>query len=275
MHKPKHSTIEKLLEKYDHFIIDVYGVIYDGRDLYKGIHETMHALKKKDFTFLSNAPRPSSVVIDKISSLGLHIESSNIVTSGDFFIREVTTLSEFKNKKYFVIGEDKNDDLLKTLQIKRTAKLSEADYVIILMFEDDAQSVKKYNEVFQNIVDDGITVLCPNPDKIVMMGDDIRYTGGTFAKTIEELGGKVRYFGKPYEPIYKYIIEKNNYNKSKTLAIGDAFETDVRGANDAGIDSALVRTGIHSSEKDLEKLIKMYNVAPTYTINSFGFENGQ
>lgn len=273
--KLQHTSIDKLLKNYDHFIIDVYGVIYDGREAYPRVTETLKALKNKDFIFLSNAPRPSQIVIDKLDGIGITIEPRNIITSGDFFIQEVATLEEFKGRKFFVIGEDQNEDLLKHLKIKRTSKLSEAEYVIFLMFEDDIESVSKYDEVFQNIVHNNITVLCPNPDKIVMMGDEFRYTGGTFAKKVEDLGGTVRYFGKPYEPIYSHIINKNNFDKSRTLAIGDAFETDIKGAVEVGIDSALVRTGIHSHEKDIEKLIKMYNVAPTYTINSFGIEHGE
>lgn len=269
------TDIQTLINKYDHFIIDVYGVIYDGRDAYHGVLESLKKIKNKEFTFLSNAPRPSQIVINKLESIGITLDPESIITSGDFFIREVSTLKEFKDKKFFVIGEDKNDDLLRSLKINRTTNLKDADYVIILMFEDSSEGLVKYDEILQRIEEYNIPILCPNPDKIVMMGDEIRYTGGSFANRFEDLGGKVRYFGKPYEPIYTYIIQKNHYDKTRTLAIGDAFETDIKGASEAGIASALVRTGIHSHEKDIEKLSKMYNVSPTYIINSFGITDGE
>lgn len=57
-------------------------------------------------------------------------------------------------------------------------------------------------------------------------------------------GGKVLNFGKPAGYTYRHIeglIE--NFDPSRTLAIGDQFGSDCEGARRAGIDSVLVATG--------------------------------
>ena len=50
---------------------------------------------------------------------------------------------------------------------------------------------------------------------------------GSVAKVFEQLGGKVIYFGKPYEEVYKMCFSKNE----RVLAIGDNLRTDIKGAN--------------------------------------------
>ncbi|KJV53838.1 HAD hydrolase, IA, variant 1 family protein [Orientia tsutsugamushi str. Gilliam] len=59
------------------------------------------------------------------------------------------------------------------------------------------------------------------------------------------MGGKVVYSGKPHSEIFQAVLNTLalNVKKKKILMIGDTLETDILGANNIGIDSALVLTG--------------------------------
>lgn len=54
--------------------------------------------------------------------------------------------------------------------------------------------------------------------------------------------------GKPSEIPHRIALEQINAPKEAWLTIGDRLETDILGAKNAGIDSALVLTGISSKE---------------------------
>ena len=56
-------------------------------------------------------------------------------------------------------------------------------------------------------------------------------------------------------------------NKKKIIAIGDSLRTDILGANNFGIDSALVLSGIHGNIKAIEKLCKKINIYPKFLLN--------
>ena len=60
--------------------------------------------------------------------------------------------------------------------------------------------------------------------------------------------------------------------KEKVLAIGDNLRTDIKGANNLGIDSLFIYHGVHrdeiKNENDILKVIKNYDVL----INYFQFE---
>ncbi|MDR0968685.1 MAG: HAD-IA family hydrolase [Holosporaceae bacterium] len=69
-------------------------------------------------------------------------------------------------------------------------------------------------------------------------------TQGGIGAYYEKLGGKVAYFGKPYTGIFQYARKLINCDGA-ILMVGDSPWTDIIGANDCGIDSALtLETGM-------------------------------
>ena len=62
----KLDHLKDIIENYDFFIIDLWGVIHNGIAPYKGALEAIEGLYKenKKYFFLSNAPRPVSDVKD-------------------------------------------------------------------------------------------------------------------------------------------------------------------------------------------------------------------
>jgi len=65
--------------------------------------------------------------------------------------------------------------------------------------------------------------------------------------------------GKPSEIPYRIAMEQVDGPKEAVLTIGDRLETDILGAQNAGIDSALVLTGISSKED-----IQSQGIRPTW-----------
>jgi len=57
-------------------------------------------------------------------------------------------------------------------------------------------------------------------------------------------------------------------NKNKILAIGDSLRTDILGANNFQIDSALVLSGINGKIKEIEKICKKTNIYPKFLFNT-------
>ena len=113
-----------------------------------------------------------------------------------------------------------------------------------------------------------LKMICVNPDLEIIRGKKKEICAGALALQYEKLGGKVKYFGKPYKKIYQKTLEKIKVkNKKKIIAIGDSLRTDILGANNFGIDSALVLSGIHGNIKAIEKLCKKTNIYPKFLLN--------
>jgi ribonucleotide monophosphatase NagD (HAD superfamily) len=86
---------------------------------------------------------------------------------------------------------------------------------------------------------------------------------GALAQRYEEMGGRVRWHGKPFAPVYETCFALLGIaDRRRILAVGDSLRTDIAGAATVGIDSVLVAGGIHGEEfgiaehevPDLERL---------------------
>ena len=95
----------------------------------------------------------------------------------------------------------------------------------------------------------GLPMVCANPDLVVMVGTRIVICAGTLARRYEQLGGTVRYHGKPHRGVYDRIMQEfAGIPRDRICAIGDTLRTDIAGAASVGIHSFLVTGGVHAEE---------------------------
>ena len=94
-------------------------------------------------------------------------------------------------------------------------------------------------------------MMCVNPDLLVIRLGVQEPCAGALAARYEELGGRVRYFGKPYPDVYDLTLSRLGLPLTRVLAIGDGLATDIAGADAAGLDSVLVTSGLLAGELKL------------------------
>lgn len=275
-------TLEKIVENYDAFLIDLWGVVHDGYAPYENSINFINKLvaNKKPLTFLSNSPRPGIVSKKQLLDWGINIDNIDIYTSGDAVREQLVSWSDevFSKlgKTFYHLSEIRNKDLLSNLNINRTDDLSEANFLLITAYLDDDESIDTFDYILKEAATLNLPAVCANPDMTIQHGLQLRYTAGTIAQRYKDLGGIVYYYGKPYQGVYDTVINKYlsmNISKNKMLMIGDTLETDIKGANNANIDSALVLTGngkgIYTKIKSNENNI-FYDSSITPTWITFG-----
>jgi len=254
------------------------GVIHDGINPFPQVIPFMNELiaQNKKVIFLSNAPRPGSLLIQKLRDLGIHVAPDMMLSSGDVVRSQLLHFSDsvFKTlgKRFYHLGAERNQDILSGLEVE----------------------VTEHDSFLKKALEFNLALICANPDIKVSHGHKMRYCAGILAKKYEKLGGVVHYYGKPYGAIFETAIqilkEKGDIDKKKILMVGDTLETDIQGANNAGIDSALVLTGnmgrqlvsaredalakvsdsesFHfNTENYLKKLFKEANCYPTWILS--------
>jgi HAD superfamily hydrolase (TIGR01459 family) len=108
--------------------------------------------------------------------------------------------------------------------------------------------------------------ICANPDIVVERGERLVWCAGALARDYGLLGGRTLIAGKPHRPIYEAALREagrilgREVERTEVLAIGDGVMTDVKGAEQAGLDVLYVSAGIHAREygethqPDLERL---------------------
>lgn len=280
------NNLREISDSYDYFIFDIWGVIHDGTHIYPNVIETLSFLRSqnKKICFLSNAPRRSSKVATVLQEMGIKNDLYDfILTSGEATYIELqkNQNNAFANfgKKYFYIGPQKDIDLLEGLNYEIVDDASEANFAITTGFNNEYSTLEEKMPQIEAAKKANLTLICVNPDLIVVKQSGLEMIcAGIIAKEYERIGGNVLYFGKPYNLVYKIVCENfNNTHNSKILAVGDALETDIKGAVNSNIDSALITGGILSNQLEikygqqaeknkLEMICKNHKIYPKFVI---------
>ncbi len=256
---------KSIVDQYDLFFIDLWGVIHNGIKLYEESIDVLEELhqRRKEYVLLTNAPRPNYNVEDFLNRMGLEKKFySKVYTSGEAALDYL--VSNFADKAFFHIGPLRDFGLFNSFKKNKIKSIDESEYLICTgLFDEHDKELSYYKTLLKKEVDK--IMICTNPDLIVDRGEKREFCAGSVAKIFEELGGKVEYFGKPYPKVYNQATKIKN---KKVFCIGDNLNTDIKGANNQNFDCLLITNGIHRQEiknESFEKIIKKYNTRVDYT----------
>jgi HAD superfamily hydrolase (TIGR01459 family) len=240
---------------YDAMICDVWGVLHNGVHGYPDAVEALKRFRGDDarpVVLLTNAPRPSYAIEAMLHRFAVPTDAFDaIVTSGDVMH---TILKEVGNEPAFHLGPSRDLPLFEGLTMPLVDEGEARIAVCTGLFDDETETPDDYRAVLGRLVDRGVPLYCANPDVVVERGDRLIYCAGAIAQLFEELGGEVVIVGKPYKPVYDVALATLDelagrpLAKTRVLAVGDAFPTDVKGAWGQGLDVLLITAGIHATD---------------------------
>lgn len=251
------SGLSEIAHSYDALICDVWGVLHNGYLAYTPAIEALQRFRADcgPAILLTNAPRPVADVEGFFNRVGVPLDCyDGIVSSGaaahDDIARRIRSAG--RTLKVFHLGPDRDGGVLGGLDVERVS-IPEADLVLCTGLYDDAkENADDYAELFAQMQARGLIMLCANPDIVVQRGDSLIFCAGALAQAYEKCGGQAIYYGKPHRPVYDICLARAagvaGREIRRPLAIGDGADTDIKGANSAGIDALFVAQGIHAAQ---------------------------
>ncbi len=284
------ASIAPLAARYDAFLLDLWGVIHDGQNLYPNVKDCLVALRKqeKKIVFLSNAPRRANVVADVLAHMGITPELYDaIVTSGETAYQCLAhpedSFFKPRGKHYIYIGLEKDRRTLDGLHYEEASHPEFSQFVLLAHSYYDNQPLDELMSLLKKCVASSLPMLCINPDmEVVRLSGERVYCAGVIAEHYRMMGGEVIYFGKPHRAVYEASLHLlDGIPKSRIVAVGDSLKTDIKGAVRSGLACALVTGGIlretlNASDPAIfatqcQELFEREEVAPTYIVPVFNW----
>ncbi|MBT8328389.1 MAG: TIGR01459 family HAD-type hydrolase [Desulfofustis sp.] len=278
------AGISVLQDRYDAFITDIWGVLHNGSTAYDGVIDCLGKLRDsgKKVLLLSNSGRRAKMVSSDLGGFGVMPELySHLITSGELTHHTFSGTRDSRLQNlgtcYYLFGSERYG-LTRGLGITKTDELSAAEFILTIGVEGNPSTTGIYEDRLRYFAQNGLTMVCANPDVTVNRNGVLGIGPGALAVYYEKLGGRVIYFGKPYEDIYNLSLDKlSGVAPRRILVIGDSMKTDIAGANRCGLDCLLVGTGVHWRElstipgdfHQLSALCQTVNSFPTMIAKGF------
>lgn len=250
------AGIGEIVDNYDGVILDVWGVLHDGAKPFPGVLETLTQLRArgKRSLVLSNAPRRAVPVSKRLTEIGIARDLyDHIHTSGEetwqHLDRRDDPFHAALGRICYMVAPDRDSDVLLGLELERVKDIERASFVFNVGPWGWDEDVVRYESMLQAALGRNLPMVCANPDIVVHHLGRRAICAGAIAQRYEQIGGTVRWHGKPYPGVYQRALELLGIaDPKRILAIGDSLRTDIAGANAAGIDAIVVAGGIHYEE---------------------------
>lgn len=280
------KNVTCLAENYDVFLVDLYGVLWNGDSFFPQALERLSKLREmgKTVIILSNYPQRAEFVESlyfRYEMLkGVHYD--RMVTSGELAYRLFA--GEERRLNYAVIGKSDNS-VFSASPFRLVTDINKADFIYLATpkYTNEQGILVESLDLshFQPQLDFACRLkkkfVCANPDRKSHSSGCAQMVlrPGAMADYCRNKGADVFFIGKPEKTFYNFALQETNVQKNKILMVGDALETDILGACDAGIDSALVKTGVSYDDmlrsccRSLLEYAQGRKIIPTHILEYF------
>jgi glycerol 3-phosphatase-2 len=230
------------LDGVDTVLADLDGVVYRGSQAIDHAVESLTAVAetRRVGYITNNASRTAAAVAEQLAAYGLEVTADDVVTSPQAAVRLLGETVPAGSTVLVVGGEG------------LTSVLGENGYVVTRSADDGPAAVMQgfspevgWPQLAEAsfALHTGIPWIATNTDWTIPQERGIAPGNGTLVSAVHTAVGRLpEVAGKPETPIFTAAVER--FGATKALFIGDRLDTDIIGANRAGLVSVLVLTGI-------------------------------
>lgn len=243
-------ALSPLLDGYDQVILDLDGCVWVGDEAVAGSPEAIAALRtagKRVAFATNNSWHAAEDHVAKLWRLGVQASLGDVVTVGgalQHLLAQTRT-----GRTAFVIGTAAMRDHVTQagLTVVNGTDLEEHAEVVVVSGTDDvdyaalrtaALATRRFGDLIATARDPTM----PHPD------GPWPGTGAILAAVEIASGHTAITVGKPEPQLFAAALDR--LGEGRTLVIGDRLDTDVAGAVAAGLDAALVASGVPATDGD-------------------------
>jgi len=234
---------EPLVTCYDAALLDLDGVLYVGPRAVDGAPEAVRearAAGAKVAFVTNNASRPPEEVAEHLTELGVTAEAGDVVTSAQAAARLVAEAVP-SGSSVLVVGGEGLVAALQEWGLRPVGAFSEGPAAVVQGFGPDVGWRLLAEGTYA--VRAGLPWVASNLDVTFPTSGGLAPGNGTLVNVIAQATGRrPMVAGKPETPLHQEAVRRTG--ATHPLVVGDRLDTDIEGANRAGVDALLVLTGV-------------------------------
>jgi HAD superfamily hydrolase (TIGR01450 family) len=196
-------------------------------------------------------------VAEQLAGYGLPASADDVVTSPQSAARVLTSLLT-PGALVLVVGGEGLLHEVRNAGFAITDRADDGPDAVVQGFSPEVGWAQLAQASFALQRRPEIPWIATNTDWTIPVQGGVAPGNGALVSAVHLAVGRLATFaGKPEPEIFQVALERWAVEPAKTLMLGDRLDTDVLGANRAGIRSALVLTGIDSAKTLLASDVSM------------------
>jgi len=241
--------LSPLLSRYDHVLVDLDGCVWIQDAAIPGSPEALNELRAagKSIAFVTNDARHSpEEYVRKLWGLGLKASLEEVVTVGAAIQFELA--GRLPGSTAFVIGAP---PIFRHVAesghriVNGTPEATSADVVVVA--GHDAFAFAELRDATQSVLAGAQMIAAGRDRTFPVDGGQWPGTGALVAALEYSTQRTARVVGKPDPLIFATALDR--LGPGRALMVGDRLDSDLAGAHAAGIDGAIVLSGVTTREQ--------------------------
>jgi glycerol-1-phosphatase len=242
------AVAKALISEYDLLLLDLDGVVYRGGQAVIHAVESIRSVQELGIPVAyvtNNSSRTPAAIANQLRGYGLELSEREVVSSADTAVRMLS--QRMPSGKVYVVGGEGLRSAVVAGGFELVDSADAKPDAVLQGYSADVGWRELAEASFA--IQGGAIWIATNQDWTLPLERGLAPGNGTLVSAVHTAVGMLPDFaGKPATPIFEEAVAR--FGAKRPLFVGDRLDTDSRGARAAGIDSAVVLTGV-ATRKEL------------------------
>jgi glycerol 3-phosphatase-2 len=240
----------KIWGKYDTLLADLDGVVYEGKLAIQPAPSVINGFQDAGIKVgyvTNNSSRRPETIAEQLQGFGVNTKPEQVIGSAQTGVELLATLIP-AGSKVLVVGGEGLRHAVTSAGFELVTSSEDSPAGVIQGFAPDVAWMHLAEAAYS--IQKGAKWVATNQDWTIPQERGIAPGNGTLVSAVHTAVGILPpVAGKPEPQIFHTAVQK--LGAKSPLFVGDRIDTDITGANRAGIDSVLVMTGISTRKEVL------------------------
>lgn len=237
-----------------YLIVDIDGVLWHGKQPLPGVPEFFAFLNSRGIRFIiatNNSARPISDITGRLARMGIHVEAGDVLTSAEATALYLPHIVPPGSRVLLVGGKGIAHALTHA-----GYQLADHDVAAVVVGVDFELTYDKLTRATLEIRR-GAVFVGTNNDKTFPSDDGLTPGAGAIIAAVQTAtDAQPILIGKPQRAMFDMAVQAMGGDPAATAMLGDRLDTDIEGAQRAGLKSILLLTGVTTSELLAQSSVK-------------------
>ena len=232
-----------LAQQYDCLLLDLDGTVFRGHALTEGAAESLDKVPGRTLFVTNNASRSADEVATHLRDIGLQATADDVVTSAQS-AAHVLAAQLTSDSRVLVVGTDSLADEIAAVGLRPVRLFHDEPHAVVQGHSTDTGWINLAEAALA--IRAGALWVAANVDATLPTERGLLPGNGSMVAALKAAtDAEPQVAGKPSPTLLTDALARGDFRAP--LVVGDRLNTDIAGANAAGLPSLMVLSGVNSA----------------------------